>query len=465
MTHNEPTGRPEPMRVLVLGRLSKKLRDGKQTGLETQDAGMVTWAGHEGHTVTAVVGDFKSGTVQPWKRPNARPWLTDPGKIAQYDAVAAWRFDRLSRGDKQSTNEIEEWARKNGKMLLTEDGLVFPSEGVDGIRWDISARMAHDEWMKIRERAMRAQTKLRHGGYLVGRAPYGYRIVVVDGAEHKTLEHDPVTGPVVQEMARRYLAGETLQAICDVLNARPVPGPGFKRDKDGQRTDQPALWIPKTLSQVLRNPAIAGRRKDGLKFDGLVTVADYDAIIRRMDSRAHRKGISPKNVKLLTSVLFCGVCRLPMYAIKTRDGVFYYCKSRKGCKMLIPVAATDADFDAWLHATLPDWEIPQTVTIPGDDHQNQIDQLERDASELKMTDDDFIGRVTAIREQIIHLTETAEPPRQDVRMMRGSEIVAMWDGADTARRRDVLLATGLKIYATKDADGNVKYAIERPSAI
>lgn len=123
-----------------------------------------------------VSADHKSGTTQPWHRPDLKPWVTDPEKMAMYDAVVAYRLDRLSRGDNESTNAIEEWARANGKQLLTVDGLVYPCEGTDGIRWDVTKRIAHQEWLGYSEKYRRMQAYLRSQGALVGRPGYGYQV-------------------------------------------------------------------------------------------------------------------------------------------------------------------------------------------------------------------------------------------------------------------------------------------------
>ena len=154
------------MRILVAARLSQ-LADG-QTGLDTQDAQATAWAAANGHTIVHVAADRKSGTSQPWERPKLRPWVTEDAKLAQYDAVLAYRFDRLSRGDNQSTNQIEAWAHDHRKQLLTVDGLVFPCEGADGIRWDVVKRIAHEEWLKTSERYTRMQAYLVGEGKLTG---------------------------------------------------------------------------------------------------------------------------------------------------------------------------------------------------------------------------------------------------------------------------------------------------------
>jgi hypothetical protein len=78
------------MRVIVAARLSQLQRDGSEgIGLDTQDTRSRNWAEREGHDVLAVVADTRSGTVAPWDRRNLRPWVTDPERIAQYDAIVA----------------------------------------------------------------------------------------------------------------------------------------------------------------------------------------------------------------------------------------------------------------------------------------------------------------------------------------------------------------------------------------
>ena len=155
------------MRVIIPARLSQTSEG--QTGIESQTDEATRYADGQGWTVVATVADHKSGTVPPWKRPKLRAWVTEPGRLAQYDAVLAYRLDRLTRGDNASTNAIEDWATRNGKQLLTTDGLVFPCEGNDGIRWDVAKRIAHQEWLEASERYRRMQRTLRAAGYWVGR--------------------------------------------------------------------------------------------------------------------------------------------------------------------------------------------------------------------------------------------------------------------------------------------------------
>jgi DNA invertase Pin-like site-specific DNA recombinase len=456
-------------RILIAARLSQT-RQG-QTGIETQDGETRRKFEAEGHTIVAVVADRKSGTVQPWDRPHLRLWVRDPDKLMQYDAIAGYRFDRLSRGDNQSTNEIEDWAYQNHKQLLTEDGLIFPCEGVNGIRWDLAKRLAHEEWLKISERYRRMQRHLKTSGYLVGRPPYGYR--VAESGEHKTLEPDLVTGPIVREMARRYLAGQSCQAICDWLSERGIPTPGKSTKANGR-----AKWTPKNVSQILRNPAIAGRRaerqygnpgtrygKTILRIEPLVSLEDFERIGARMDARTNRKGISPANVQLLTGVLFCPLCEGPMYSIKSgaepNRQRYYYCRSRKDCKNLLPVDEMDARTNTSVLENYGDFPEYELRIVPGEHHQDEIDQLRQDGAELDMTDDDYIEKAARLSKEIKRLQSLSVKPDQIKRVETGQTLADVWEGKTTAQRRDWLVENQWRIFAgPRQPDGFIPVIID-----
>jgi len=115
-----------------------------------------------GHEVVAVVADTKSGTVAPWDRPNLKPWVTDPALMNWYDAILAYKNDRLSRGGWNDEAQICQWAEAHGKLLMIVDGPCWPPRN-DGDRWSWEATSirARKEWEDGWERPMRAQGELR----------------------------------------------------------------------------------------------------------------------------------------------------------------------------------------------------------------------------------------------------------------------------------------------------------------
>ena len=456
-------------RVLVAARLSQLRKDdgkGRQTGIESQDKLTVAELERQGHTVVAVVADTKSGTVQPWNRPNLKPWVTDPTKMAQYDAIAGYRFDRLSRGDNQSTNEIEKWAHDNHKQLLTEDGLVFPCEGADGIRWDLQKRLAHEEWLKISERYRRMQTHLRDSNKLTGRPTYG--LMRIDSGDHKTLAPHPAESLVIKEAAKRYLGGETIDALCEDFNSRGIASPTFK-GKPGKH------WHAKTLAGLLRNPAMAGRRMDAagktiLRFAGIITWDEHTRLVGRLDSRAHRKGISPSNTALLVSLLKCS-CGRPMNRI-TIGGVnnrypAYYCRSGKdGCKMVIHVDDADRQAREDLSAKLGHGKHRVPVPVAVANHQDEIEQLRQDRNGLDDLADDYDDRHAALTAQIRDLADEDRkakvngPSIEMVSMETEETIAEHLRSLDTAGIRQAIVGYDIGFIATKDDSGKVTVALD-----
>ena len=106
-------------------------------------------------------------------------------------------------------------------------------------------------------------------GYLVGRPPYGFRIVgVVCGEspcrcedDHKTLESDPVTSEIVRQMVDMYLAGSTRRDVALWLDAREVPVPNRKK---GRQTGQ--TWTGHGVMVILHSETLVGQRKRFLKL-------------------------------------------------------------------------------------------------------------------------------------------------------------------------------------------------------
>jgi site-specific DNA recombinase len=443
------------MRVIVAARLSRKitaadLADGSrgaQTGLESQDAELLAWAEREGHEIVHVAADHKSGTSDPWDRPNLRPWVTEPSKIAQYDGIVAYRLDRLSRGDKRSTSRIEEWAYKHGKKLVTEDGLEFPCEGAAGIRWDVTSRIAHEEWLKISERYTRMGRYLRGAGFHVGRAPYGY--MSVKQGEHKTLVPVPAEADVIRDACAWYLSGDSLDAICGKLNeAGRLP----RTMKDGR---QPR-WACSTISKVLHNEVIAGRKDAGngktQKVEPIVSREIFDAVNARMAQRAKRAAVSQsKAPALLTSVIYCTACDKPMYRSGTERNRYYHCKT-KGCRSTIRVDVADA----WIHdqMTSNDRRDVVEVVVPGSGHDVAIADVKRDLAEAVEAEE--FERIPALREELSRLRSMPAEPTRVERRESELTVAEMWAVMpDDTERRAYLMSRGARVLYTKAENGGV----------
>lgn len=421
------------MRVIVAGRLSQLATDRDQTGFDSQESESVAWAERNGHEVIAVIADFKSGRSGLDARPNLRPWVTNPDKLAQYDGIVALKVDRLTRGNREETAELEKWAKDHGKALLISGADVhFPSEGTDGIAWDLMLRMAHQEWLNTSERYSRMQRTRISQNSIVGKPNYGYAIVKIDG--RKTQAPVRPQCDYLIEAKNRYLDGQTLDEIIAWFDSENLAAPG-KSTKEGQT----AKWSAKTLSAYLRNPAYCGRRvnaKGETVHDGFTPLwseNDRELIVSRMDGRAHRKGISPKNVALLTSVIHDANGH-PMYRLNT----LYYCRK---CRASVNLAKADAEIGQFFSRNNDPYLM---TTMVVSDHENEIIRLRAERSALDDLADDYDSehaRITAEIRALAKMPKTAKPVTYDT----GKTYGQVWNESDDAKRRDMMLESGFTV--------------------
>ena len=289
--------------AIILARLSKKAKDRVQTGIYSQDEDARDWAKDEGYNVVATVPDRASGPSAMWNRKNARPWVTQPDLMAQYQMIVVSKHDRLSRADWRDEGDLRRWAEDNHKVLyLTEQDLRWPPRDAnDRQRWNNEAEQSRREWEGTSKRYRRMVRYRNEHNYLAGRPIYGYRAKGIECGESPCLcwERDEVEdfkipeiyepeAKYLREAKDRYLAGEALQGIASDFG-----------------------WHVNTLARRLRNPAIAGRRMDNyyaktekerktvLHYDGIITWSEHEQLVARLDSRANRAGISPEMSRCL----------------------------------------------------------------------------------------------------------------------------------------------------------------------
>jgi len=441
------------MKLVQAARLSR-LKE-SATGIEKQDEQAKRYAEFLGDEIVASAIDTDiSGSTDPWVRPELGKYLRDPSEI---DGIIAATLDRLGRNARY-LNKLRYWAEDHGKTLIVVSPALRwpPPEGdmSSGV-WDVLGRLAEYELAAITKRNRETQDWLRRNHFLVGRPPYGYQIV--EAGDHKRLEPDPDIAPIIQEMARRYLAGETLQHICDWLNEGEITSPTGKR------------WTAKTLSQVLRRPSIIGRRseqdpktreygKTVLRSEPIISYSDFEAIDARMDARTNRKGISPANTQLLTGILRCGICGGVMYSIKSGRGSgterrsYYYCRSRKGCKNHILVDETDMQIEDEIIRQLSGKPVIRIITIPGNNHRDEIDQIRADIAELNPSAEDYLTQVTAKHAELKRLESLPAEPDRIKRVETGETYGDLWRTGSKSERHQLLIELGWRLYAVKAGD-------------
>lgn len=329
------------MKVVVAARLSQ-FGDGK-TGLDSQEREVLIWARTHGHEIMGVALDFKSGKSDLWERPNLRKWVTEQDFLCQYDALVALKVDRLTRADDEGVDRLKKWARDNHKtIVITSADVRFPSEGMEGVRWDMYIRMAHQEWLDIRERYGRMQSVKHDAGSIVGRAPWGYEIIrLPDG--RKMIEPTPDGREWVPKIFGWVAEGKTAAEVAEMLTDAKV------------RTSQGLTrWHEASVATMIKRPTYSGMRarkgRTALECEPLVSRALQDKAIAKLAARARLGPSGRTQPKALLAKLKCGHPDCPgegdwpMY--RAAGGKWYRCTGkgpqRKGCgNPMVPLEEAD----------------------------------------------------------------------------------------------------------------------------
>jgi site-specific DNA recombinase len=447
-------------RILVAARLSRGGNDGPSR-LERDDEEAREWAERNGHEIVETTRDADtSGSTDPFdpkKRKQLAPWLKDPALLAKYDTLVASKLDRLGRSARH-IHRLQEWADKHGKQIvvLGPPPLVWPVPKDDigsQFMWPLLATLAEWERDAITDRIVAAHRTIDKNKAFRGKPPFGFEIVG-DERYNKQLRPRDDLAPVLREMVDRALRGDTYTSIAEWLDESEVS------------TVHGKPWSQTSVRTVLANPALKGRilNKDKevtYKFDGPMNAAEWDRLQASLDRRPQRRGMITADTALLTSVIFCDRCGGPMYRTKSKrakeDGTvdtwFYYrCggldRKRSVCKNMVRVEDVDAWVDSWFteEGTFARTEIVETITIPGNDHADEIAENSQEIRELDPDAQNYDEQLTRLRAERARLQSLPSEPAQVTEQPTGKTVGDLWASLDDQERRRFLLAAGMKVH-------------------
>jgi DNA invertase Pin-like site-specific DNA recombinase len=466
------------MRVIIAARLSKLQKDGRPgIGLDTQDKQSRAWAEREGHEViTDPIADTKSGTVAPWDRENLAPWVTRPELMAQYDAIVAFKNDRLSRGVWADEARIRLWAEQHGKRLMIVDGPQWPPRH-DGDKWawESLADQARKEWEAGRERSMRAQAELKDRGMLVGRPPWGL------ASAGEKYNHYLVATP-----AGEQYAPEAFQRVADGGDDGKLPAVAAWLSKVTGKT-----WHPRMVAAMIRNPAYRGEYRervyetfaDSAGRERKRWTGEYGRVIckcpplvrkelwrdananldGRPASRRGQRNDLATGAATLSGLALCGNpdCTAGEDSPMCKSGRYYRCTGRArgtgqrhGCGLMIPLTAADSLMDEIMGSLRN--HVMQPIWHPATGHQVELDDVKhaiRELGTLDLKDDEYDARLAGLRAERDRLRGlpgkagwTEFVPVLDEATGEPLTYGAKWLAADQAGRRAWLRDADFTLY-------------------
>lgn len=226
------------------------------------------------------------------------------------DVLVLWESSRGSRRVGEWATLIDLCADAGINIFVTvNDHLYDTSNGHDRQTLQTDAVASEYETAKSSTRILRAVNANAREGRPHGKNLYGYQRIYEQGPggpQLASVEPDPVTGPIVREVAARALQGETYYGIARDLNVRGVP----PRRPVRHEYNQSRGWTGSMLKQMLSRPAYAGLREHNGEIVG---DAVWPALIPEEDWRKLqvKRATAPpeRDVKrLLVGLAECSGC-------------------------------------------------------------------------------------------------------------------------------------------------------------
>ena len=253
------------MRVIGAVRLSVVRDESKTMSPERQRAAIEAWSARHGHVIVGWAEDLNvSGAVAPTDRPELGAWLK---RSDEWDCICAAKPDRISRSLRDFLN-FDHDLQQLGKSLVSLEPEIDTSTPSGRMMANNLLNFAEYEREMTRARVKAANTDYLNGGHYVGGlTPFGY--VAFPPAQGKgwMYQQDDEYAPVVREIVRRILSGQSMRQVAIWLNAEGVPTARNIMRRRSAKPEDGSVWHSGTIKELLMNPAICGMQvKDGEPF-------------------------------------------------------------------------------------------------------------------------------------------------------------------------------------------------------
>lgn len=281
------------------------------------------------------------------------------------------------------------------------------------------------------------------------------------GSRHRPFGHtrtftvDPIEGPIVRELAERFLAGESIGALVRDLNARGVTTTGG------------APWRYQPMRKLLGQARLAGAREVAGELvvtgaiEPIVSVETLHELRATLAMPGRKGSRSNARKHLLSGFLICGNCGERLNALPQARGMRYACPlpsnpHRPGCgKVTIVGDPVEAVVRAEVLAALqvdPLAELIEAEASDGGIAEAMAELRAVDARGRELDADYADGvieraRYRAMLDRLAERRASAEQAIAEVERERsrvalpfGEHAEAAWDAGDLTWRREVLAA-------------------------
>lgn len=319
---------------MLYGRVSK-LAEGETEGrsVDSQLAAGRKWAEQTGVVVVGVFRDDGMSAFDPKvKRSGWRAVMTALAS-GEANEVWAWEAPRASR-DREVWSKLIRTCQANDALITFDSRTHDPNDADDGFMLDLMAALAVRESKVTSKRILRSVKERADRGQPHGKLPWAYRREYhPDTGRLLRQVPNEVTAPILRELARRVLSGESMYAVCNDLNARGVPSPESTRQRRLQGDDFPLIpWHASEIRDQLVSPTNAGLRAhkgvvvSEAAWPAVLTAEQYAALRAKLVHPVAKSWRDGGARHLLTGIAECGVCGGRMRRVKNRSYPSYSCQ-------------------------------------------------------------------------------------------------------------------------------------------
>ena len=256
----------------------------------------------------------KSGTNDD--RPEFQRMIAD-SKSHTFEGVLVYKLDRFARSRYDSAIAKHKLRENGVRVISATEHLTDTPEGIimeallEGMDEYYSAELG-------RKMKRGKQESFRKGKFIGTRPPFGYMVV-----DHR-LVIDPLTGPIVQEIFRRYAEGEKQNQIITDLNRRGIRNPLGN------------AWNKVNLTYMFRNRIYIGEYSVGdygtNECPALIDKELFDKVQEVKAVSIHRARESRTGFDyMLTGRMICASCGASVVGSTMQNKYHYYQCHKNHC--------------------------------------------------------------------------------------------------------------------------------------
>jgi DNA invertase Pin-like site-specific DNA recombinase len=155
--------------------------------------------------------DIDQSAFNGHKRPEYERMLS---RLEDYGAIVFWRPERLARSVTDFANLLD-LCQDKGVALVSTDYPIDTSSAMGKAFVQITSVFAELESGTISERSRQMMAHKKKNEEWVGRVPFGWKLV------GKHLEQDKSEQKILEDVARRYISGESFNSIAKSIGMAP----------------------------------------------------------------------------------------------------------------------------------------------------------------------------------------------------------------------------------------------------